>query len=79
MLISCLAAAVLAGLIAYLMGKTICPFNFGSDITQNQRKVHDYFATDPRGVLGPESVLHPGTHFPMAWNGEDGYAGTVCP
>ena len=67
------ATAAFAGLVAYMMGLETVPFSFGSDYTQYQRIVKDYFVT------GPGSYVRPGGNARVAWNGLDGSAQTVCP
>lgn len=67
------ATAAFAGLVAYMMGLETVPFAFGSDYTQYQRIVKDYFVT------GPGSYVRPGGNARVAWNGLDGSAQTVCP
>lgn len=54
------------------MGLQTVPFTFGTDITQYQRIVYDYFAT------GPGGYVRPGGTYRVAWNGLDGSADTVC-
>ena len=67
------ATAAFAGLVAYMMGLETVPFAFGSDKTQYQRIVKDYFVT------GPGAYVRPGGDCRVAWNGLDGSANTVCP
>ena len=67
------AAAAFAGLVAYMMGLNRVPFAFGSDITQYQSIVKDYFVYD----IG--AYVRPGGNAPVAWNGLDGSAANLCP
>ena len=67
------ATAAFAGLVAYMMGLETVPFAFGSDKTQYQVIVKDYFVT------GTGAYVRPGGDCRVAWNGLDGSAKTVCP
>ena len=70
------ATAAMAGLIVYEMGKDSCPFNFSGkeeDYPEYQQITKKYY-TD-----GPGAYVRPGGVWPVAWNGRDGRARTICP
>ena len=67
------ATAAFAGLVAYNMGRSSVPYNFGDDITQYQNIVKEYHV----GGLG--SWARPGSYERTVWNGLDGSASTYCP
>lgn len=68
------ATAAFAGLVAYMMGMETVPIAFGSDPTQYQRIVKDYFNPN----TGPGAYVRPGGDCPVAWNGLDGSPNTKC-
>lgn len=70
---SSVATAAFAGLVAYNMGRSSVPYNFGDDRTQYQSIVKEYHAS------GPGSWARPGSYERTIWNGLDGSASTYCP
>lgn len=70
---ACAATAAFAGLVAYNMGRSSVPYNFGDDIKQYQSIVKEYY------VSGPGSWERPRSYERTVWNGLDGSASTYCP
>ena len=70
---SSVALAAFSGLVAYNMGRTSVPYNFGNDEQQYQSTVKQYHTS------GSGSWVRPGSIVRTVWNGLDGSARTYCP
>ena len=66
------ALASFAGLVAYNLGLSSVPYNFGDDPTEYQSIVKQYH------MNGPGSWRRPTSRVKTVWNGLDGSASTYC-
>ena len=78
------ATAMFAGLVALTMSEPGNVYGFGSDPTQYQQLVYNYYTVGYKfrrpAAHPPGSYYRPGRSFaPVAWNGLDGSQGNVCP
>ena len=70
---ACASLAAFAGLVAYNMGLSSVPYEFGDDPKQYQSIVKRYHTS------GPGSWVRPRSNVKTVWNGLDGSANTYCP
>ena len=72
-----------AGLIALKMSEPGNVYGFGSDVTQYQQLVKNYYTVGYNrrrvNLHPPGSYYRPGSYAPVVWSGLDGSSSTVCP